>query len=590
MGAVLEPGRDPFTAAWGFYPLAGLAGGLPEGSQAGENAHPTLVPFDQQPAVFSYVRGQDPSRWRFSLPGWAGLRYRDVYPGLDLVFTASGAQWVGSAPFSSNVSPLDKGGRGDSVLSPSAYTPPDLLASTYLGGSGDDLIHGMVFDGLGSLYVVGQTASTNFPVGPASPPYGTNGDAFVARFSADLKTLTAAVFLGGSGVDMARDVVVDTHGVYVTGNTSSSNFPCTTSSFQTTFGGGVDDVFLTELPLDLQGAPLYSTYIGGAATDEPRAMALSSPQQIFITGTTTSADFPVTYTKAYQNQLKGTANAFILQFNLAEGGVSDPLHYSSYLGGTGEDVGRAVSLDGVNVYVGGYTSSTDFPMVAGSNPYDVTFNGGVDGFLVKMNLGAYGGGSLLYSTYLGGSKDDRIVSLDVDAGIIFLTGTTNSDTDFPTTPDVYQATYGGGINDCFIARLTPGIVTMDYATYLGGGGDDGCRSIIAREGKAFVAGSTSSAGFLGFQPEGHDIFLIRLNVAGAGLIYGQMIGGSGEDQPLRLILAPSGSLYLSGSTSSTNFPTSPGAYSRTYHGGTTDGFISQIQGLQRSIYLPNIRR
>ena len=233
---------------------------------------------------------------------------------------------------------------------------------------------------------------------------------------------------------MAAGIAVDTSGnAYVTGYTCSSDFPTTAGAFQTTFGGGLTDAFVTELNPTGSGL-VYSTYLGGSGYDDGFGIAVDASGNAYVTGFTDSTDFPTT-AGAFQTTFGGFGDAFVTELNPTGSG----LVYSTYLGGSDDDEGYGIAVDtSGNAYVTGYTHSSDFPTTAGA--FQTTYGGDRDAFVTKLNPT---GSGLVYSTYLGGSDCDFGVGIAVDtSGNAYVTGITFS-SDFPTTAGAFQTTLGG---------------------------------------------------------------------------------------------------------------------------------------------------
>jgi hypothetical protein len=334
-------------------------------------------------------------------------------------------------------------------LSPDGRT---LVYSTYLGGSGDENI-----DGSGGIavvdrnaYVSGSTDSTNFPTTPGAFQriYGGANDAFVARLSPSGQRLVYSTYLGGEGYDWAQAIAVDPFGAaYVTGGTGSILFPTTANAFQR-IPTDADNVFVAKV--NREGTSLvYSTFLGGAAGDSGTGIAVDDGGRVYVTGATMSSDFPTTK-GALQTLAEGSPradfDAFVTKFNRAGTAVL----YSTYLGGTGYDVGVAIDIDrDGSAYVVGNTTSTDFPI---RNAFQATNRGNVDLFVTKLNPGAT---ALVYSSYLGGLFEDESEGsgITVDQyGAVYVTGQTRS-SDFPTTRDAFQRASGGGFSDGFVAKV-----------------------------------------------------------------------------------------------------------------------------------------
>jgi len=341
-----------------------------------------------------------------------------------------------------------------------------LVYSTYLGGVSDDQANAVAVDFSGAAFVAGQTASANFPTAnPIQPLNGGSNDAFVTKLKPDGSGLVYSTYLGGAGSDVANGIAVDGFGnAHVTGGTGSANFPTassTSSPFQATPGGG-GDAFVTKF--NASGSALvYSTYLGGSASDTSNAIAVDQFGDAYVTGLTASPNFPTASSTSspFQTSNGGGANdAFVVKVNPTGGG----LVYSTYLGGSGSDGGDGIGLDPLgNAVVGGTTSSTNFPTAGG--PVQGSNAGSNDAFVTRLN---HDGSALIYSTYLGGSGTDQGLALAVDGtGGIYLAGDTNS-VNFPaasSTSSPFQAANHGGILDAFVTRLSgPPVVATGVAT------------------------------------------------------------------------------------------------------------------------------
>jgi hypothetical protein len=301
---------------------------------------------------------------------------------------------------------------------------------------------------------------------------------------------------------------------------------------------------------------------------------VDSQGNAYITGYTTSADFPVT-TGAIGGTLTGPSDAFVARLNPA-GTVLD---YSSYLGGSGDDTGYGIAVDSFgDAFVTGSTSSTNFPVSTGS--YRSAYSGGnFDGFVTAFS--PYGT-SLLYSTYLGGSDDDVAYAIAVDElGNAYVAGETLSP-DFPNSPGVVQASKLGSY-DAFVASLNASGTALNYSTFLGGSSDDHAYGVaVDSSGNAYVTGYTASLDFPHtagvVQPGnggGYDVFVTKVDPSGIALVYSTFLGGSGDDFAFAIALDSIGNAYLTGDTSSTNFPVTPDAL-RTSVGGTYGAFVAVL--------------
>ena len=297
-----------------------------------------------------------------------------------------------------------------------------LVFSTFLGGNSGDVANGIAIDTSGNSYIVGDTTSINFPANAFQTSYHGWQDAFVAKLSSDGGHLLFSTYLGGSSTDHGASIAVDSSGtVYVTGSTWSTDFPVA-NAFQRSIGGPCN-AFIARLSSN-GNTMMFSTYLGGsggsvAYPETGQGIALDTEGDAYVAGVTSSADFPLF--KPIQPQLLGFTDAFVTKVN-----SSGILLYSTYMGGSGVDVGNAIAVDSSGAaYVVGYTYSTDFPVTAGIQ----TANGGdCDAFLFKLSPV---GDLLVYATYLGGTGADTASGIALDSsGNVYLAGWTMS-SNFP---------------------------------------------------------------------------------------------------------------------------------------------------------------
>jgi Ca2+-binding RTX toxin-like protein len=445
---------------------------------------------------------------------------------------------------------------------------PVLVYSTYLGGAGMDRDSGIAVDTTGAAYVVGHTTSANFPTtSPIQSAYaGGRADFFVMKINPSGSALVYSTYLGGAGEDGSHGIAVDTTGAaYVTGYTSSANFP-TTSPIQGTNAGN-SDVFVTKI--NATGSALvYSTYLGGADDDWGNGIAVDTTGAAYVTGETSSSDFP---TASPIQTDQGNKDAFVAKIN-PDGSA---LVYATYLGGGSYDWGNGIAVDTTGAaYVTGETNSTDFPTASPIQTDQVT----TDAFVTKINPD---GSALVYSTYLGGASSDDGRSIAVDAtGAAYVTGETDS-TDFPTTLPIQGANTEG--DDVFVTKINPQGAALVYSTYLGGAGDDvGLDIAVDASGEAYVTGYTGSADFptaspiQGAHAGGYfDVFVTKINPDGSALVYSTYLGGADDDWGNGIAVDPTGVAYVTGTTKSTDFPTaSPIQGAKA--GGSSDDFVTKI--------------
>jgi hypothetical protein len=439
---------------------------------------------------------------------------------------------------------------------------PVLDYSTYLGGTGYELGYGVAVDSSGSAYVTGTTGSADFPttVGAFDRSLsGAGSNAYVAKLNPAGNALDYSTYLGGTtGTTTASGIAVNPSGeAYVAGDVGGLGFPTTPGAFQRDMNGGFE-AFVTRL--NAQGSGLvYSTLLGGDFDDFAREIALDAAGNAHVAGEVHSATpdphFPVE--NAFQPDYGGGDNdAFVTKLNADGSG----LVYSSYLGG-GEDInlnddwGEGIAVDGSgNAYVTGFTFSPDFPVTPGA--FQTEWAGSLDAFVTKVSPS----GQLGYSTFLGGTRRDYGWDIAADqAGNAYLTGETES-TDYPTTPGAHKRV---GSFDAIVTKLAPNGSALVYSTLLGGDDDeDRAYGIAVRGGRAYVVGWTKALDFPvvdAFQPHYggglQDVFVAALNPFGSALDYSSYLGGSFWDEGRGIAVDGAGAAYLTGATTSRNFPT-----------------------------------
>jgi len=653
---------------------------------AGSNKSPHVAGADQLPGTANYFIGNDPAKWHTSVPTYSRVRYSQVYPGIDLVYYGNQRQLEYDFVLAPGADPsairlrfagakaLRLGADGDWVVNaadgtlafhkPLVYQMADgqrravegsfvllardavgfqlgsydrgkplvidpvLVYSTYLGGRSTNLPTAIAVDGAGNVYLAGKTGSWDFPVTPGAfqktnKAFSNNCyTAFVTKLNPTGTALVYSTFLGGDCDDSANGLAVDGSGnAFITGTTSSTDFPVTQGAFQTT-NRGYTKAFVTKLN-PAGSALVYSTYLGGSggtyAGDSGYALALDSSGDAYIAGASYSADFPVT-PGAFQTKNKAVAsggpNAFLTKLNP----TGSRLVYSTYLGGSNKDSATGIAVGGSgNAYITGWTSSSDFPVTQGafqtSNHAPGAWYG--NAFVAKLNPA---GTALVYSTYLGGDGHNSVGygdfgdganALALDAsGDAYIAGFAES-ADFPITDNAFQtmnhAVFGA---DAFVAKLNPAGSALAFSTFLGGSGvssPDGTYALYAgdaayglaldKSGNAIITGSALSTDFpvtpgayqtLNNAAEnlGVNAFVTKLNSTGSALIYSTYLGGSdipnssGEDEYFGdggygLAVDVSGKVYVTGIAYSTDFPVTNGAFQTRINGGE-NAFISKL--------------
>jgi hypothetical protein len=320
---------------------------------------------------------------------------------------------------------------------------PEISFSTYFGGSGFDGANAIAVDAAGNIYIAGWTESPDLPTAaPGQPANGGGADAFVAKLDPTGTHLVFCTYLGGTAEDRALGITLDAAGnVYIAGWTNSADFPVTPWSLQTTSGGG-RDAFAAKL--DAAGSLMYNTYLGGNGQDSGTGIAVDASGNAYISGNTSSANFPVY--RAVQGTNRGRQDAFVAGLNSS--GVA--VVFSTYLGGAVDESANAIAVDAAgNIYIAGDTNSSDFPTL---NAFQPALGGNQDAFIAKLNPAT---ASLAYSTYLGGTGGtpglpESALAIDVDSsGSAFVAGVTSSP-DFPVSHALQPAL--NGVVDAFAAR------------------------------------------------------------------------------------------------------------------------------------------
>ncbi|MBV9503371.1 MAG: SBBP repeat-containing protein [Acidobacteriia bacterium] len=620
----------------------------------GGNTNAPIEPLDRLPARTDYFRGR---RSYTGISQFARVAYRSVYPGIDLVYYGSQEELEYDFVVQPAADPrkirlhfrgadhLSLNAGGDLVVAagdgqfiqkrPILYqqdartgarrpieghyrllggqtaglaisqydsaqplvVDPVLLYATFLGGSATDSINAVATDSSGFIYIAGNTTGGDLPATPTGIQGNNAGgnDVFVAIINPNLPTVQSLrylTFLGGGRDDIASAIAVDSKGlIYVTGTTSSSDFPLAGNSLQTTLSlSSSATVFNTDAfvsVIDRSFGLQYSTYFGGTGDETPHGIGVDARGFIYIGGTTTSPDMPTT-TTAYQAVSWGSSDTFVLKIDTS---TTTPA-YASYLGGEDEDDGRgfAVAPNGL-VYFAASTLSTEFPTAGPAYQQGPT---GTENLIIGvMDLTQSGNASLPYCTYFGGSNIEEVRQLFLTAdNRLLLTGWTLSP-DFPISTNAFQSKFNVNGN-AFVTRVNPQAPPakfVEYSTFLGGsGGEVGYAIAGDTSGAIYVAGYTLSADFpvssdaaLGQFGSGIEAFLVKLNpsVTGAGaLAYGSYFGGEGFHVATGLAVAADGSIFVGGYTTDAlrgTFSVLGNGFQSGFAGGYSDGFVLALK-------------
>ncbi len=516
----------------------------------------------------NYFYGNDSTKWCTDVPNYQEIIYENIYDKVDLRYYSP-----------------EQGLKYDFIVHPGGE-PSDIrikyegVQELCIDPSGNLEIKTQLGNILDSDLFIYQDLNNNEKVidgrfkilAPRTYGFKINGN-YNKNKAIIIDPLVYSTFIGGQYGESGNGIAVDNSGnAYVSGHTNSQNFPTTPGAYDNTLNGS--DCFV--LKLNSNGAGLiYSTFIGGNDHDRGDGIVVDEYGSAYVTGHTKSSDFPTT-SGANDTTHNGVSDVFILKLNR----TGAALKYSTYIGGNYGDVGTAIAIDTVgNAYVTGYTYSSDFPTTSGAN--DTTHNGVSDIFILKLNQT---GAALIYSTFIGGSDDERENSIVVDtSGNAYVTGLTNS-SDFPTTKDAYADTYNGGFWDGFVIKLNKTGSSLTYSTYIGGSGRDyGTGIAVDISGNTYVTGATWSSDFPTTQGAydntfngTYDSFVLKLNQTGAALIYSTYIGGSSGEVGEDISVDGDTNAYVAGGTWSSDFPTTPGAYDQSFNGGFYDVFVLKL--------------
>ncbi len=400
--------------------------------------------------------------------------------------------------------------------------------------------------------------------------------------------LKYSTFLGTGNQDAIIGVKVDAAGmVYVVGYTDSGDLPATPGACKDASAGG-RDIFVAKFNPEKEGAEslLYFTYLGGSGADTPTAMTVDAAGNVFITGSTTSTNFPLGG-EAPQMGSGGGEDAFVVKLNPAIPGEF-ALSFSTYLGGSEQDVGYAIDVDAAGaIYVAGLTKSENLPLAG--VPVQEGRWGPQDGFVAKLDPAQPAPYSRVYTTYLGGSGIEHCRALAVSpAGLIYVAGPTYSGEDYQVLGTAFQPLYRGN-GDIFLTVLDltrPGWDAIRYSTFLGGSSIDEVRKItLALDGGVLLTGYTLSTDFpitpdayQGSAPGNGDVFVTKLNPSQEGelgLVYSTYLGGHSTEVAYDILADSDKNVYLTGYTLSGDFPVSPDAFQQDLSGGV-DVFCTQL--------------
>ena len=455
-----------------------------------------------------------------------------------------------------------------------------LIASTYIGGLGDESGESIVFSASGSVFIAGTTTSGNYPI--VEPAYdnsfATFEDVFISRLSGDLKTLEASTYIGGVSSDFAHSIKIDNDGnLIVCGTTMSSDFPMA--------GTPVDNIFLISEAFVLKINPaldnlIASTFLGGNVADGATDIAIDAANNIFVTGSTNSPDFPMGGTY-YDNTHGGAgfSDVFVSKLNP----TLSTLLASTYVGGTNNDNANSIRINtNGDVFITGLTFSMNYPSTAGSSQFTKSGDESQsDAFVSKLNPAL---DNLLASTFLGGMDYDEGTAIGIDkSGAIFVAGNTNS-FNFPTTTDAYNETINES-DDVFVSKFTPDLTTLMASTFVGGTSAETCHDLIIDEhNDVYIVGETNStdyptaSSYPSFDNSHNgldDIFISKLNIDLSFLMASTFVGSSNSEMGKGITLDNFDNVIITGNNINGSYPVINTSYDDT-HNGSTDVIVTKL--------------
>lgn len=488
----------------------------------GAKTEAKAVGMDKLPGKSNWFIGNDPKRWRVNVPNYAKVKYEQIYRGVDLVYYG-------------NQRDLEY----DLIVAPGA-DPKDIT---------------LAFEGAQKLRI------------------DAAGDLVITTTTCGVRQHKPVAYqeFGGRKTEVSVQ--------YVSRGPNRIGFEIAS--------------YDANVPLTIDPVLSYSTYAGGSRFDQAYGIAVDFAGNAYVSGVTASLDFPVTPI-AFQKMNGGgggSSDAFVFKLNPA----GSSLIYSTYIGGSRDDRSLGIAVNGAGeAFITGDTQSINFPTTPGS--FQPSHSGShcafgdncFEAFITKLSAT---GSALAYSTYLSGHGAAQANAIAVDlAGSVYVTGIVYA-TDFPTTPGAFQRVFGGGSDDAFVTKLNAAGSALDYSTYLGGirfergnGEDFGFGIAVDSSGNAYVTGETESGNFpttpgafdsAGDGGDSFHAFVTKLNQTGTALVYSTYLRGGTRDRGRAIAVDIAGYAYVTGDTTSGNFPTTPGAY-QVGGGGFGDAFITKL--------------
>ena len=507
------------------------------------------------PGVKNYFLGDDKTRWASDVKSYGELILENVYDGIDyrMYFDENNLRYDFIIKPNSNPNSIKLKFQGQDKLA--INSKGELVLSTILGDIENQKIY--------CYQVIEQKIKQiecKFKL-VAQDIVGFEISEYNKNYPLIIDPLIYSSYFGGSSNDECLALKVDDNGyVYFTGNSRSTNYPTSTGAYQNVRVGSYD-ALITKVNQNGTGV-VFSTYLGGQSSDYGMDITYDSNGNSYIIGRTYSNNFPITggvIQERFSNEpYQPFYDVFVTKLN----STGSALIYSTYLGGTAHDEGNSISIDdNGNAYLTGTTNSTNFPVTAGV--YQNTNAGGYDGFVCKINSNAT---AITYSSYIGGSSDERPTKMYLDDGNIIICGNASS-SNYPTSNGAFQTTLSGA-PDGFVTKFNSNATNISFSTYIGGSLNEELNSLkVDSDGRVFLTGNTNSTDFpvtAGVYKDtltnSHDIFVALLNSNGTDLIYSTYVGGSSNDYSRDIAIDTFGNSYIFGTSNSEDYPITSGAY------------------------------
>jgi len=524
---------------------------------------------NRQEGYYNYFLGNDQTKWASNVPLYGNVVINEIYPNIDVkyYFDGKNIRYDYIVKPGADISKLKMKFEGQESVR--INESGELVIKTSLG----EVTNGKLYSYQNNNGKQ-QEIACNF-IKNQDGNISLNVNSYDKTKDLIIDPLVYSTFIGGTGGDEGRSIRTNTDGnAFITGSAGSQNFPTTPGAYQTTIGGGFADVFITKLN-QTGSSIIFSTFVGGSQQEVGYSIALDISGNTYTTGWTSSLNFPTT-SGAFQPTFGGASfDGFIIKLNP----TGSALIYSTFIGGNYVDYGTSISADANgNAFVTGNTRSSNFPITPGA--FQTTLSGMWDVFVAKLNPT---GSALIYSTFIGGNRDDYPYSIAIDAnGNAYITGYTGSP-DYPITPGAFQTTLSGYI-DAFVAKLNPTGSALIYCTFIGGTPSEATGTSISIDANcnAYITGYTYSPDYpttpgayqttFSYSDYNYNAFITKLNAAGNALVYSTFIGVGKSNS---IAVDAYGNAYVTGNTSSPDYPTTPGAF-QTTKSVISDAFVTKL--------------